>query len=450
MVFDELELEEAIATARPSAATGSELVLPAARADRPGRKVVLIGTYPPTACGLATFTANLRAAIECPEEGWVADVVRLVDRPAGTGGEVVDEWVAGDLSTLSRCLGTMARYDVVVLQHEYGLFGGPDGEEVLSLAYALEVPLVAVLHTVLLQPSAHERKILDHVMKAAMTVVVQSHAAKDRLVAVHGADGSKISVVPHGAAANFAPYLPPTGTPRVLTWRLLGPGKGIEHAIRSDLGRTARRSRWCPMGQRQTSPPTYPPPAPPASSPRACSGRARASSMPSGPIWGGRLEDLGGAPWGSGKLRPLPTPHRHPPRPHLGPARAGQGHRACHPGGSLPAPPGPGSGLRGGRPDPPQGPSRLRGELPQQPPGPGRPPGSGRPGELRRRLPGLGGPAGLGALGGRGPAALRLDRPGEQRGAGGGGRLGQAGGRDPLPPRPGAVVARCGHHRAPP
>ncbi len=251
MVFDELELEEAIATARPSAATGSELVLPAARADRPGRKVVLIGTYPPTACGLATFTANLRAAIECPEEGWVADVVRLVDRPAGTGGEVVDEWVAGDLSTLSRCLGTMARYDVVVLQHEYGLFGGPDGEEVLSLAYALEVPLVAVLHTVLLQPSAHERKILDHVMKAAMTVVVQSHAAKDRLVAVHGADGSKISVVPHGAAANFAPYLPPTGTPRVLTWGLLGPGKGIEHAIRAvaSLRRQGREVAYVVAGQ---------------------------------------------------------------------------------------------------------------------------------------------------------------------------------------------------------
>jgi glycosyltransferase involved in cell wall biosynthesis len=234
MVFDELELEEAVADGRASAALTSEVLpLPPVRSYHRGKRVVLVGTYPPTACGLATFTANLRAAIASTERGWSADVVRLVDEHKGTGGEVVDEWVIGDLSSLSHCIGTMARYDAVVLQHEYGLFGGPDGEEVLALVYALEVPLIAVLHTVLLEPSPNERKILEHLMQASAAIVVQSEAARTRLAAVHGTERSRVTVVPHGAAANFAPYRPPNGMPKLLTWGLLGPGKGVEHAIRA-------------------------------------------------------------------------------------------------------------------------------------------------------------------------------------------------------------------------
>ncbi|HYA45832.1 MAG TPA: glycosyltransferase [Acidimicrobiales bacterium] len=198
-----------------------------------------MGTYPPTACGLATFTSNLRAAIEAP--GWNADVVRVVDRaaaPASTltsGAEVVGEWLAGDLMSLARSLRTMATCDAVLLQHEYGLFGGPDGEEVLSLVHGVDAPLVAVVHTALLSPSAHQRRILEEIMAASAVVVVQSESAQRRLVEVHGIDHSRVVVVPHGAEANFSP-LPPLGRsqgglPKVLTWGLLGPGKGIEYAI---------------------------------------------------------------------------------------------------------------------------------------------------------------------------------------------------------------------------
>lgn len=192
----------------------------------------MVGTYPPTACGLATFTSNLRAAIEVPGSGWQADVVRIVDRPQTLGGEVVGQWVAGDLVSLARSLQTMASYDAVLLQHEYGLFGGADGEQVLALVYGLDVPLLAVVHTVLLGPSPNQRKILDHIMEVAATVVVQSKAARSRLVAVHGVDPSRVVVVPHGAAANFYPLQrSPGGRPVVLSWGLLGPGKGIEHGI---------------------------------------------------------------------------------------------------------------------------------------------------------------------------------------------------------------------------
>ncbi|MGH9107537.1 MAG: glycosyltransferase [Acidimicrobiales bacterium] len=206
-----------------------------------GKKVVLVGTYPPTPCGLATFTANLRAAVGAPGSNWRADVVRLVDQPVAIGGEVVDEWVAGDVVSLHRALATMAPYDAVVLQHEYGLFGGVDGEDVTAMVDALAAPLAAVVHTVLLQPTPHQRAVLDHVVSAAAVVVVQSKAARDRLVAVHGLERSRVVVVPHGAAANYSP-LPATGggRPVVLTWGLLGPGKGIEHAINAIAALRAR------------------------------------------------------------------------------------------------------------------------------------------------------------------------------------------------------------------
>jgi glycosyltransferase involved in cell wall biosynthesis len=160
------------------------------------------------------------------------DVVRVVEHPVTLGGEVVDQWVTGDPESLSRSLRTMASYDAVVLQHEYGLFGGADGEDVLDLVDGLDVALVPVVHTVLLEPSPNQRRVLDRIMEASAVVVVQSRAARARLVAVHGHDRARVLVVPHGAAPNFSPlHRSPGVRPMVLTWGLLGPGKGIEHGI---------------------------------------------------------------------------------------------------------------------------------------------------------------------------------------------------------------------------
>jgi len=199
----------------------------------PAPIVALVSTYPPTVCGLATFTSNLSAAIAAPESGWRSVIVRVVDRAeADAHGEVVVQWIVGDRASLSRAVAAIESSDAVVLQHEYGLFGGPDGQDVLELIEAVRVPLVAVLHTVLLDPTRHQRHILDQVMTAASLTVVHSEAARRRLIAVHDADAERVVVVPHGAVANFAgPVLPDIARPAVLTWGLLGPGKGIEHGI---------------------------------------------------------------------------------------------------------------------------------------------------------------------------------------------------------------------------
>ena len=199
----------------------------------PAPTVALVSTYPPTVCGLATFTSNLSAAIAAPESGWSAVVVRIMDRAeADVHEEVVAQWITGDRASLSRAVAAIESSDAVVLQHEYGLFGGPDGQDVLELIEAVQVPLVAVLHTVLRDPTSHQRHILDQVMSSASLTVVQSEAARRRLIAVHGADAEQVVVVPHGAAANFVgPVLSDIERPAVLTWGLLGPGKGIEHGI---------------------------------------------------------------------------------------------------------------------------------------------------------------------------------------------------------------------------
>ncbi len=199
----------------------------------PAPTVALVSTYPPTLCGLATFTSNLSAAIAAPESGWSAVVVRITDRAeADVHEEVLAQWITGDRTSLSRAVAAIESSDAVVLQHEYGLFGGPDGQDVLELIEAVQVPLLAVLHTVLRDPTPHQRHILDQVMSSASLTVVQSEAARRRLIAVHGADAEQVVVVPHGAAANFVgPVLSDIERPTVLTWGLLGPGKGIEHGI---------------------------------------------------------------------------------------------------------------------------------------------------------------------------------------------------------------------------
>jgi polysaccharide biosynthesis protein PslF len=200
---------------------------------RPTRSVALVGTYPPTACGLATFTSNLRAAISPPGSGWDAKVVRILDRwEPERCPHVVAHWVAGDHASLARALDVLASFDAVLLQHEYGVFPGADGEQVLDLVAGVQAPLVAVVHTALQDPSPRQRAILDRVIDAAAVVVVQSEAARQRILSVHGRDPDEVVTIPHGAAENFTgPTRACIPRPSVLTWGLLSPGKGIEHGI---------------------------------------------------------------------------------------------------------------------------------------------------------------------------------------------------------------------------
>jgi glycosyltransferase involved in cell wall biosynthesis len=124
-------------------------------------------------------------------------------------------------------------FDVAIVQHEYGIYGGRDGEQVLAVLDALLVPTIVVLHTVLATPTPHQRQILEAVVDAGSAVVIMTQTARQRLVRGYAVDPAKVLVIPHGAAQHRHRSAPVARAdrPMLLTWGLLGAGKGIEWAI---------------------------------------------------------------------------------------------------------------------------------------------------------------------------------------------------------------------------
>jgi polysaccharide biosynthesis protein PslF len=198
----------------------------------------LLGTYPPTQCGLATFSAALFAQLRGP--GDRAAIVRVLDEPAPRAPaprdapEVVADLVNGSAASAAAVVEVLSGFDVAIVQHEYGIYGGPDGEDLVPLLAALRVPSIVVLHTVLARPTPRQRRILDDVIDAASAVVTMTQPARYRLLDLYGTSPAKVFVIPHGSADHrvaAAPARRNNSRPMALTWGLLGPGKGIEHAI---------------------------------------------------------------------------------------------------------------------------------------------------------------------------------------------------------------------------
>jgi polysaccharide biosynthesis protein PslF len=210
----------------------------------------MLSTYPPTQCGLATFSAALREHLD-RSPGDVG-VVRVVDQPEShPGSEVVGHLVNGCPDSADRAVKLLNDFDMVLVQHEYGIFGGPDGIDVLDVLDRLTVPLVIVLHTVLEDPTASQRHILLHLVDAADIVVTMTETARRRLLSVYDADPACVVVIPHGAIEHdvAATTRPATERPVVLTWGLIGPGKGIEWAIDAMAGLRDLDPRYLVVGK---------------------------------------------------------------------------------------------------------------------------------------------------------------------------------------------------------
>lgn len=196
-----------------------------------------VGTYPPTRCGIATFTASLARAVLANDAACRVGVVACAD-PAERiehPPEVVAALLPGSAESRSRAAAALSGFDVAVLQHEFGIYGGEDGAEVLSLLRAIDVPTVAVLHTVPRRPTARQQAILEEIVRLAAATVVQSDAARARLLEQYRVDGDRVVTIPHGAPLNLAPVDAPSfaRAPIVLSWGLLGRDKGIEWGIRA-------------------------------------------------------------------------------------------------------------------------------------------------------------------------------------------------------------------------
>jgi glycosyltransferase involved in cell wall biosynthesis len=217
-------------------------------------RTAVFSTYPPRACGIGTFSFDLRRALlQVAGVDGVAAVV-VVDEPSVPQRPelvvAVGQEVRGDYVRAARRLGEFD-LDVVSIQHEYGIFGGRDGEYVLSFARELALPLVVTLHTVLSEPSPHQLSVLVELCERAERVIVMTETARRLLVKAGACPAWKVRFVAHGApvelgrrraehAAGRRPsYLAPVagGYERLRsrfllsTFGLLSPGKGVETAL---------------------------------------------------------------------------------------------------------------------------------------------------------------------------------------------------------------------------
>jgi glycosyltransferase involved in cell wall biosynthesis len=211
----------------------------------------MVSTYPPTQCGLATFSAALIQHMQLSTGS--LGVVQVVDEPGPRPGpEVVAQLVNGSADSAGTAARHLNGFDVVVVQHEYGIYGGPDGVDVLGIVDALTVPMIIVLHTVLQDPTASQRHILLELLATADVVVTLTQTARRRLIASYGADPAQVVVIPHGAVDHgptSSVEQQPADRPLVLTWGLLGPGKGIEWAIDAMVGLRDLQPRYLVMGR---------------------------------------------------------------------------------------------------------------------------------------------------------------------------------------------------------
>jgi glycosyltransferase involved in cell wall biosynthesis len=208
----------------------------------------ILSTYPPTLCGLATFSARLAHGLTA--HGADVGVVRVSDGPPSSNARVIGELVNGSPASVAACTELLNQRKVAVIQHQYGIYGGVDGDEVVDVIDGLRVPSVVIVHTILKNPTRHQRSVFEAVAARADQLIVMSEAASERLCCGFDVDRWKVATIPHGATV-------PTdtcvrgGRPTLLTWGLLGPGKGIERVIEAmgSLSSLPGRPRYLVAGR---------------------------------------------------------------------------------------------------------------------------------------------------------------------------------------------------------
>jgi len=176
----------------------------------------------------------------------------VTDGSPASSRAIIGELVNGSAASVAASAEMLNRSDVAIVQHEYGLYGGADGDEVLGVLAGLRVPSIVIAHTILSNPTPHQKSVLEAVASMADQVVVMSDAAQTRLCSRFDVDPAVVSTICHGAAIPTArDRHDPAARPTILTWGLIGPGKGIERVIdaMTSLHDLASRPRYLVAGQ---------------------------------------------------------------------------------------------------------------------------------------------------------------------------------------------------------
>lgn len=205
------------------------------------RRVALIGTYTPRRCGIATFTSDIREQLAAHRSDMAVEVFALEDGSRNLVYEPDVHVITSDHRQAYRdaaaCINSGAA-DVAWLQHEFGIFGGSDGELVLELVDRIAVPLVVTLHTVLEHPSDRQLAIVKRLAARASRIMVMARHSVTLLQDIYGVPPERVVVIEHGApdrplaAGDQAKArLGLSGRNVLMTFGLLGPGKGLERVI---------------------------------------------------------------------------------------------------------------------------------------------------------------------------------------------------------------------------
>jgi glycosyltransferase involved in cell wall biosynthesis len=194
-----------------------------------------VSTYPPRRCGIATFTQDLAGATGNREVVALHPPEHVSPYPVEVHHRIRRDDRADYLHT-ARALDDCV--DVVSIQHEYGIWGGEDGAHVIDFVRALHVPTVATLHTVLQHPTPGQRAVLTELVARTDATVVMSRSAASLLTLAYGIDARRLHVIPHGVPdlplvdpVTVKPGLGVEGRAVILSFGLLGPGKGYELAL---------------------------------------------------------------------------------------------------------------------------------------------------------------------------------------------------------------------------
>jgi glycosyltransferase involved in cell wall biosynthesis len=206
------------------------------------RNIAFLGDYLPRQCGIATFTSDLLTAVAArhPQSRCFAtpvnDVPGSYRYPAVVRFEIEEQ----DLGSYRRAAEFLnsSNVDMVSLQHEFGIFGGPAGSHLLALLHLLKAPVVTTLHTVLIQPNTDQRRVMQELIAHSARLVVMTERAQTILGEVYEAPLTKIEVIPHGipdvsfaAPDRYKPQFGVGGRKVLLTFGLLSPNKGIEQVL---------------------------------------------------------------------------------------------------------------------------------------------------------------------------------------------------------------------------
>ena len=208
----------------------------------PLRRIAFIGNSLPRRCGIATFTTDLERAVSNSRPNVETCIVAMNDHgqtydyPKSVAFQIKDDTI--DDYVRAAAFLNAGEFDVVCLQHEFGIFGGEAGVHILELLSRLKMPIITTLHTVLAKPGAAQRAVMERLVEASTKIVVMANKGREMLRSVYGVPDDKIEVIAHGIP-DF-PFVEPDAAKAklgfsnravILTFGLLSPSKGIEVMI---------------------------------------------------------------------------------------------------------------------------------------------------------------------------------------------------------------------------